>query len=480
MANKTLIFIPTYNEGENIGEIVRQLLALNLDADLLFIDDNSPDGTGNKLDLLASKYSNITVQHRSSKLGIGTAHKAGLQWAYEKGYQNLLTMDCDFTHSPDYIPEFIRHAENADIVVGSRYLQEGSLSTWDKKRLFLTRLGHFLTDKFLHMPYDATGSFRLYRLDRLHKGFLGLIQSPGYSFFFESLFILHQNNYRIIEIPTHLPARTYGHSKMKLSDAIQSLQQLGTLFFERLINPKKFQIPKMNNKIKMQDSIVDPQNWDEYWSRSGGKKSHAIYGLIAIFYRKFIISPSLTKFTKKYFKPTDIILHAGCGSGQVDIEVRKYTTVIPLDISLEALALYQKSNPDTLEVLHGSIFNIPLQDSSIDGIYNLGVMEHFNPEEIHSILTEFRRVLKPGGTVLLFWPPKFGISVLALKGIHFILNNVLNKNIQLHPHEITHIVSRKQAKTILEYSGLQLKAYSFGITDLFTHAIIIGERKTAT
>jgi dolichol-phosphate mannosyltransferase len=476
MSKETLIFIPTYNEGENIEEMVRQLLALNIDADLLFIDDNSPDGTGKILDLLAAKHPNMKVQHRSGKLGIGTAHKIGLEWAYKQGYQNLVTMDCDFTHSPDYIPEFIKNSTHADIVVGSRYLQQGSLSTWNKKRLFLTRLGHFLTDTFLDMPYDATGSFRLYRLDRLSPDFVRLIRSPGYSFFFESLFILNQNKYQIVEIPTHLPARTYGHSKMKLSDAIYSLKQLSNLFFERLFNPKKFKISKISNQKVHNPDIVDPQNWDEYWSRSGPKSSHAVYDLIAIFYRKFIISPSLTGFTKKYFAPNSTVLHAGCGSGQVDANVRSHVKVIPLDISLEALALYQVSNPDAREVLHGSIFNIPMQDSSVDGIYNLGVMEHFDQAEIQNILDEFRRVLRPNGVIVLFWPPKLGLSVLVLKGAHYVLNSILKKNIQLHPHEITYITSQKHAKQILERAGFKLEKYSFGISDLFTHAIVVGRK----
>jgi dolichol-phosphate mannosyltransferase len=474
MPNKTLIFIPTYNEGENIDAIIRQILALNLDVDLLFIDDNSPDGTGLKLDHLASMHANLFVQHRPGKLGIGSAHIVGMKWAYQQGYQNLVTMDCDFTHSPDYIPDFIKNSDNADIVVGSRYLQKGSLSTWNRKRLFLTRLGHFLTDAFLNMPYDATGSFRLYRLDRISRGFVDLIQSPGYSFFFESLFILNQNKYRIVEIPTHLPARTYGHSKMKLRDAVHSLKQLGSLYFYRLFRPKKFQIPKMQNKIESKTKIADPQNWDEYWSRTDEKKSHLVYDLIAIFYRKFIISPSLTKFTKKYFKPEDIVLHAGCGSGQVDVGVRRHTKVIPLDISLEALNLYRKSNPDTSDVLHGSIFDIPLDEASIDGVYNLGVMEHFDENEIQAILTEFRRVLKPNGVVLLFWPPKLGLSVIVLKWAHFFLNKMLKKNIQLHPREITHISSRKHAKKILEAAGLNLVEYRFDASDIFTHAIVVG------
>lgn len=243
---KTLIFIPTYNELENINAIISQLLALNLEADFLFVDDNSPDGTGKVLDDWAVKNPSIHVLHRSGKQGIGTAHQAGIAWAYERGYRNLITMDCDFTHSPDYIPKLLERAEEADIVVGSRYLQAGSLSTWNKKRLFLTKLGHLLTHLFLNMPHDATGSFRLYRLDRIPFELFALVKSPGYSFFFESLFIIKQNRFAIVEIPTHLPARTYGHSKMKVSDAINSLKQLGNLFFARVINPKKFQVKSKN------------------------------------------------------------------------------------------------------------------------------------------------------------------------------------------------------------------------------------------
>jgi dolichol-phosphate mannosyltransferase len=239
---KTLIFIPTYNELENINAIISQLLELNLKTEFLFLDDNSPDGTGKILDDWSARNPVIHVLHRSGKLGIGTAHQAGIDWAYERGYRDLITMDCDFTHSPGYIPKLLERAEDADIVVGSRYLQAGSLSTWNKKRLFLTKLGHLLTRLFLDMPHDATGSFRLYRLDRIPSELFTLVKSPGYSFFFESLFIIKQNRFVIVEIPTHLPARTYGHSKMKLSDAIYSLKQLGNLCFARMINPKKFQV----------------------------------------------------------------------------------------------------------------------------------------------------------------------------------------------------------------------------------------------
>ena len=240
--DKTLIFIPTYNERENIMEMANQLLALPFTKDLLFIDDQSPDGTGEILDQLAAKYSNLHVLHRSGKLGIGTAHQAGMRWAYQQGYTRFISMDCDFTHSPVDIERFIAASTSADIVVGSRYMHNSSLSTWNHYRRFLTRLGHFATGLFLGMPYDSTGSFRLYQLDQIDVRFLDLVHAPGYSFFFESLFILHVNGYQIVEVSTNLPARMYGHSKMKLSDIAFSVKQLAKLLIVRTFMPTRLRL----------------------------------------------------------------------------------------------------------------------------------------------------------------------------------------------------------------------------------------------
>ena len=110
MNNDFLIFIPTYNERENVEVILRQILDLRLDADILFVDDNSPDGTGQLLDALASSHPNVFVQHRAGKLGIGSAHKQGIAWAYDHGYRLLVTMDCDATHSPEQIRDFLARA----------------------------------------------------------------------------------------------------------------------------------------------------------------------------------------------------------------------------------------------------------------------------------------------------------------------------------------------------------------------------------
>jgi dolichol-phosphate mannosyltransferase len=238
MQNKTLIFIPTYDEAENIERIFRQILSLGLDADILFLDDNSPDGTGRILDNLVKENKRVFAIHRPGKLGIGSAHQKGIAWAYENNYDVLITMDCDFSHDPSYIFNFIQFSGRANIVVGSRYLKKQSLSTWNVYRKFLTRLGHFLTVSLLNMPYDASGAFRLYNLREIDKNIFSKVESNGYSFFFESLFILYLNKKSIVEIPIELPSRMYGTSKMRLKDIWKSLSFLTQLFFRKTFNKK--------------------------------------------------------------------------------------------------------------------------------------------------------------------------------------------------------------------------------------------------
>lgn len=240
--NKTLIFIPTYNEVENVGRIFLEIKSFNLDADILFLDDNSPDGTGEVIDKLAEQNENVFIIHRSKKSGIGSAHQEGIAWAYEKNYEILITMDCDFTHSPSYIFNFIQSSDKANIVVGSRYLKKHSLASWNLFRKILTHFGHFLTVILLEMPYDASGAFRLYNLKNIDKKLFHLVKSPGYSFFFESLFILNYNKIKIAEIPIELPSRTYGTSKMSWSDAWNSLRFLWILYKRKLVDKKSLTI----------------------------------------------------------------------------------------------------------------------------------------------------------------------------------------------------------------------------------------------
>lgn len=242
MPAELLIFIPTYNEVENVSRIYHEIRRLDIVADILFLDDSSPDGTGKVIDRIALQDPNVKTIHRAGKQGIGSAHQEGIKWAYEKGYKTLVTMDCDFTHSPTYIYNFLDAANGNNIVVGSRYLQKHSLSSWNLFRKFLTHFGHFLTVNLLGMPYDASGAFRLYPLNSIDRRLFGLVRSPGYSFFFESLFILNYNKIPISEIPIELPARTYGTSKMSWKDAWKSFSFLFGLMRRKSINRESLTI----------------------------------------------------------------------------------------------------------------------------------------------------------------------------------------------------------------------------------------------
>lgn len=222
-ACRLLALIPTYNEAENVEEVVGGILSLALDMDMLFVDDNSPDGTGAILDRLAGRYPRLRVLHRPGKSGIGSAHRDGILWAYQQGYQGLVTMDADLTHRPRDILRLLEAAGDKDVVVGSRFINPDSLRDWAWHRRLLTRLGHRLTRVVLGLPQDATNAFRFYRLANIPRGLWDMVESPGYSFFFETLLRLSVSGLRLGEIAIVLPARACGHSKMRFSDIRHSV-----------------------------------------------------------------------------------------------------------------------------------------------------------------------------------------------------------------------------------------------------------------
>ena len=470
--HKSLIFIPTYNERDNVGKMCRDILGLGLESDLLFMDDNSPDGTGEILDRLSEEPTHVHVVHRSGKLGIGSAHYDGINWAYDKGYKILITMDCDFSHSPSYLSEFIKASSGGDAVVGSRFIQKASLKGWSLFRRAMTNIGHLLTKTFLKMPYDATGAYRLYRLDKIPRGIFDIVQARGYSFFYESLYVLHLNGFEIRELPIELPARTYGQSKMKFKDMKHSLLTLFNIYLRTMINQELFILSEPFPGNGNGPSSPQEAQWNQYWSAKENTGS-LIYDLIASFYRRFIIRRALNYYIKKHFQRGAKVLHAGCGSGQVDTDISGWIDISAMDISISALNIYSKINKGSAEIVHGDLFHIPAGDETYDGIYNLGVMEHFTDQEIQMILREFHRVSKPDGKLIIFWPPEFGLSVLLLRVVHYFLNTVMKKGVKLHPDEITRVRSKKHVADIVARANFSLEEYCFGMRDAFTYAVIV-------
>lgn len=247
MPAKRLIFVPTYNERDNVEAMVRQLLALELDVDLLFLDDDSPDGSGEILDKLAAEISRLSVVHRPGKQGIGSAHQQGIRHAYAGDYDQLITLDCDFTHKPADIPRLLDALRGHDLATGSRYLEPGSLPDWNLLRRALTALGHFLTRRLLSIKYDATGALRAYDLRRIRADIFDSVQSRGYGFFFESMLVLTRAGYSVGEFAIVLPARTYGTSKMSVTETLRSGVRLIALWARtvtaRQIDPARTEKP---------------------------------------------------------------------------------------------------------------------------------------------------------------------------------------------------------------------------------------------
>lgn len=473
MTAKTLIFIPTYNERENAPRICEQIFALGIDSDVLFVDDNSPDGTGEILDSLKSRFPRLIVHHRSGKLGIGSAHRDAIEWAYQHNYQLLVTLDCDFTHSPSDIPFILGALKDHDVAIGSRWINPNSLPGWNFFRRFMTGAGHFLTRILLGLEQDASGAFRGYRLNTIDRRVFPLIRSQGYAFFFESLFVLWKNGYTSKEIPIVLPARTYGHSKMTMSAAIRSARFVFEISFDHLVRPEHYLLDR--RVLSLKDDLEDPQNWDGYWRKSAGR-SGIVYDLIAAIYRQNFIRRNLDYAIVREFNKGSTLLHAGCGSGQVDNHLQNIMRITALDISRGALRLYSRNNPSSESVVHGDIMKLPFEDSSFDGYYSLGVVEHFSEIQILDILREAKRVLKPGGKIVIFWPHRFAPSVIILGLWHWILKNIIRSEAILHPPEISLLKSRFMANSIIGESGLLMKGFRFGPSDLFIQAVVVAEK----
>lgn len=473
---KTLIFIPTYNERNNVPPITEKILRLDLPVDLLFVDDDSPDGTGALLDELAARHDNLKVLHRKAKDGIGSAHQAGIAWAIENGYDRVVTMDCDLTHSPEDIPAMLEASSSADVVVGSRYMRPGSLEGWNWRRKLLTRLAHLLTRLLLGLPYDCTGAFRVYRLDRLPRGIFPLVRSKTYPFFFESLFVLHTNGAAIVQVPISLPPRTYGSSKMPPSEPFRGICHLFETATLRLVSPEVFRVP--TGRIEHNPSLTDSQGWDDYWSQAS-QTGNLAYKIIASFYRRWVIARRLDAEIRQTFRPGSHLLHAGCGSGQVDVGFQKIMHLTAVDSSFQALETYHRTVPDAAAILHASILELPFEKSTFDGIYNLGVMEHFQPEEIVRILAEFRRVLKPDGRLLLFWPHSRATSVAVLGLWQTVRKKAFGSAKLLHPPEVSLVQSRSWLDALLQQGGFVLESYHFDARDFWVQVVVTARPRPA-
>jgi dolichol-phosphate mannosyltransferase len=212
---KTLIIIPTYNEIENIHIIIDRVFTVLPEANILVVDDNSPDGTGKIVEDMMISDDRINCLHRTGKQGLGTAYVAGFKYALEMTYDFIFEMDADQSHDPKELPHFLKALENYDLVLGSRYITGVNVVNWPLARLLLSYFGNVYVRKVVGMPVrDATGGYKGFRREVLEAINLDKVSASGYSFQVEMTFIAYCKKFRIKEIPIIFVDRLLGESKM--------------------------------------------------------------------------------------------------------------------------------------------------------------------------------------------------------------------------------------------------------------------------
>ena len=216
------------------------------------------------------------------------------------------------------------------------------------------------------------------------------------------------------------------------------------------------------------------EGWDAYWA-TDVHGSHRLYAFLASVYRRIFICTRLAWWLKRTFPRNARLLHAGCGSGEVDALVGDHFRITGLDISPGALDRYRRNNRHAEGTIHADLMNLREVPGGYDGVYSLGVLEHFTPDEIRVILDNMRLVLRPGGKMLAFWPLASAPSVRVLGLWHTILNKRGERSVELHPPEITLIRSRSQVEEIVHSAGWRLASYSVSPADLFIQAVIVCE-----
>ncbi|NED94250.1 polyprenol monophosphomannose synthase [Phytoactinopolyspora alkaliphila] len=214
-AGRAAVVIPTYNEALTIRETVERLLVAVPAVHVLVVDDGSPDGTGQIADEMAQREDRVHVMHREAKQGLGAAYVAGFGWALAHGYEAVAEMDADGSHQPEELPQLLEALDDADLVLGSRYVPGGSVVNWPKRREFLSKAGNVYTRIVLGIQlHDSTGGFRVFRAGTLRAIDLGTVASQGYCFQIDLAWRTIRAGLRVREVPITFVERRQGESKM--------------------------------------------------------------------------------------------------------------------------------------------------------------------------------------------------------------------------------------------------------------------------
>jgi dolichol-phosphate mannosyltransferase len=224
---RVLVALATYNEIETLPSLVDEIQRVLAEADVLVVDDNSPDGTGEWCDRRAKIDTRLKCLHRPGKLGLGSATLAAMRFAFDTPYDVLVTMDADWSHDPQYLPAIVEAAAGADVVLGSRYCENGAIEGWPVRRRILSRGANWLSRLLLRLPVrDSSGAYRAYRVAALKKIDLDTLRSTGYSYLEEILWHLHRSGSTFAEVPITFRERRAGKSKINAKEAIGKVRTL--------------------------------------------------------------------------------------------------------------------------------------------------------------------------------------------------------------------------------------------------------------
>lgn len=254
---RVLVLIPTYNERENLPRIVARVRAAVPAADILVLDDASPDGTGAVADDLAAVDRQVHVLHRAGKKGLGAAYLAGFAWALDRGYDAAVEMDADGSHQPEQLPDLLAVAEHADVVIGSRWVRGGTVVNWPVSRKVLSVGGNVYVKVMLGMSVnDATGGYRVYRSSALRSMDLGSVESQGYGFQVDMTWRAVRAGLTVVEVPIRFVERVVGESKMS-----------GNIVQEAMLNVTKWAVTHRVEALRGRARSARTRRQEAAWHR---------------------------------------------------------------------------------------------------------------------------------------------------------------------------------------------------------------------
>jgi len=453
--SRILVFTATYNEVDNIENLIGEIFHYLPKAEILVVDDASPDGTGDLLDRLAGRNDRIHVLHRPSKLGLGSAHLLAMKFALHKEYDYLVTMDADFSHHPRYLPTLIDLQEQNEFVIGSRYI-EGGKCDYGFVRTLISKTANGLARHLLGIPtHEATTSYRCFSRKLLQEMDIDSIWSDGYSFFMESLFVVKRSTDKLGEFPIHFEDRRAGTSKISKREIFKAIYNISRLFYNRLfVLPfGKRQIRKNNNDFQMvcencysiyktelfPAKVADKVDASAYQCTSTGHQSHGrilkclncglVYNesrhppeeILNMYsevkdetYLENLDSRFQTfrhnfKKVRRYLPSSGRLLDIGSYCG-VSLKVARELGFEPLGVEPSKWAVqYCRDNLDE-NIIQGTLKDLPSEADSFDVITMWDVLEHMT----HPIdeLVEVKSRLKPDGVFVFStlylnsWYPK--------------------------------------------------------------------------